>query len=132
MARSIFSPSWHNVATLKPRLLAHARFHRHVYRGQPWHVVQDSTGGKFHRLTPGAHTFVRRMDGEHTVQELWDQACRSGGDDTPTQNEIVELLSQLHANDLLHCDVSPDAAQVLERFRKQRRSRWKQRFGNPM
>jgi putative peptide zinc metalloprotease protein len=132
VARSIFSPSWHNVAALKPRLLAHARFHRHMYRGQPWHVVQDTTGGKFHRLTPGAHTFVRRMDGAHTVQELWDQACRSGGDDTPTQNEIVDLLSQLHANDLLHCDVSPDAAQVLERFRKQRRSRWKQRFGNPM
>jgi putative peptide zinc metalloprotease protein len=132
MTRSIFSPSWHNVAALRPRLLAQARIHRHVYRGQPWHVLHDTAGGKFHRLTPGAHAFVRRMDGARTVQELWDQACRSGGDDTPTQNEIVELLAQLHANDLLHCDVTPDAAQVLERFRKQRRSRWKQRLGNPM
>jgi putative peptide zinc metalloprotease protein len=132
MARSIFSPSWHNVARLRPRLLAQARFSRHVYRGEPWHVVQDVSGGKFHRLTPGAYALVRGMDGEHTVQELWDRACRSGGDDTPTQNEVVELLSQLHANDLLHCDVSPDAAQVFERFRKQRRSKWKQRLGNPM
>ena len=132
MARSIFSPSWHNVAQLRPRLLAQARFSRHLYRGQPWHVVQDVSGGKFHRLTPGAYALVRGMDGEHTVQELWDRACRAGGDDTPTQNEVVELLSQLHANDLLHCDVSPDAAQVFERFRKQRRSRWKQRLGNPM
>ena len=132
MSRSIFSQSWHNVAQLRPRLLAQARFSRHLYRGQPWHIVQDVSGGKFHRLTPGAYALVRAMDGEHTVQELWDRACRAGGDDTPTQNEVVDLLSQLHANDLLHCDVSPDAAEVFERFRKQRRSRWKQRLGNPM
>jgi putative peptide zinc metalloprotease protein len=132
MARSIFSPNWHNVAQLRPKLLGQARFSRHLYRGQPWHVLQDAGGGKFHRLTPGAHALVRRMDGTHTVQELWDQACRAGGDDTPTQNEVVELLSQLHANDLLHCDVTPDATQVFERFRKQRRSWWKQRLGNPM
>jgi putative peptide zinc metalloprotease protein len=132
VARSIFSPSWHNVAQLRPKLLAQARFSRHLYRGQAWHVIQDVSGGKFHRLTPGAYALVRGMDGEHTVQELWDRACRAGGDDTPTQNEVVELLSQLHANDLLYCDVSPDAAQVFERFRKQRRSKWKQRLGNPM
>jgi putative peptide zinc metalloprotease protein len=132
MARSIFSPSWHNVAELRPRLLAHARFHRHVYRSQPWHVVHDPTGGKYHRLSPGAYALVRRMDGQQTVQALWDQACRVGGDDTPTQNEIVDLLVQLHAHDLLYCDVTPDAAQLFERFRKQRRSRWKQRFGNPL
>ncbi|HUQ09935.1 MAG TPA: hypothetical protein VM146_06420 [Steroidobacteraceae bacterium] len=132
MARSIFSPSWHNVAQLRPKLLAQVRFTRHLYRGQPWHVVQDVSGGKFHRLTPGAYSLVRGMDGVHTVQELWDRACRAGGDDTPTQNEVVELLSQLHANDLLHCDVPPDATQVFERFRKQRRGWWKQRVGNPM
>src|SRR4051812_45520352 len=132
MARSIFSQSWHNIAPLRPQLLAQTRFYRHVYRGQPWHVIQDASGGKYHRLTPGAYALVRRMDGTRTVQELWDQACRSGGDDTPTQNEVVELLSQLHSNDLLHCDVTPDAAQVFERFRKQRRSHWKQRLANPM
>lgn len=132
MSRSIFSPSWHNVAPLRPKLLAQARFTRHLYRGQPWHVVQDVSGGKFHRLTPAAYALVRAMDGERTVQELWDRACLAGGDDTPTQNDVVELLSQLHANDLLHCDVPPDATQVFERFRKQRRGWWKQRLGNPM
>ena len=132
MARSVFSPSWHNVSELRPRLLPHARFHRHSYRGELWHVVHDTTGGRYHRLSPGAYGLVRRMDGRQTVQTLWDQACAAGNVDLPTQNEIVELLSQLHAHDLLHCDVTPDAARVFERFRKQRFARWKQRLGNPL
>ena len=118
MARSVFSASWHNVSELRPRLLPHARFHRHRYRGELWHVVHDTTSGRYHRLSPGAYDLARRMDGRETVQALWDRACRAGDRDLPTQNEMVELLSQLHAHDLLHCDVTPDAARVFERFRK--------------
>jgi len=132
VTRSVFSPSWHNVSELKPRLLPHARFHRHHYRGELWHVVHDTTSGRYHRMSPGAYGLVRRMDGRQTVQALWEQACAAGSADLPTQNEIVELLSQLHAHDLLHCDVTPDAASVFERFRKQRFARWKQRLGNPL
>jgi putative peptide zinc metalloprotease protein len=132
MSRQVFSPSWHNVAELRPRLLPHARFHRHVYRGQLWHIVHDTTSGKYHRMSPGAYALARRMDGRHTVQQLWDYACKTAGEEIPTQNEVVDLLSQLHANDLLHCDVTPDAAQLLERHRKHRFAQWKQRLGNPL
>jgi putative peptide zinc metalloprotease protein len=132
VARPVFSPSWHNVSELRPRLLPHARFHRHNYRGEIWHVVHDTTSGRYHRMSPGAYALVRRMDGRETVQALWDQACAVGGGDLPTQNEVVELLAQLHAHDLLHCDTTPDAARVFERFRKQRFARWKQRLGNPL
>jgi putative peptide zinc metalloprotease protein len=132
MSRAVFSPSWHNVAELKPRLLAHARFYRHHYRGELWHVVHDTTSGRYHRMSPGAVALVRRMDGRRTVQSLWDEACACAGEDLPTQNEMVELLSQLHSHELLHCDVTPDSASLLERFRKQRFARWKQRLGNPL
>ena len=54
MVRSIFSTSWHSVAELKPRLTPQARIQRHIYRGQVWYVVQDQTGGKYHRLSPAA------------------------------------------------------------------------------
>jgi len=72
------------------------------------------------------------MDGTSTVQALWDRACESGGDDVPTQNELVELLSQLHAQDLLQSDVTPDAAELFDRFRKRRQLRWKQMLMNPL
>ena len=132
MRRSFFSQSWHNVAELKPRLLPHARVCRHVYRGEPWYVVQDSTGGRYHRVSPGAFAMLSRMDGTRTMQSLWDDALKQGGEQIPTQDEVVELLMQLYTNDLLHCDVTPDAAELFERYRKRRRMKWKQWLLNPL
>lgn len=132
MQKQLFSQSWHNVASLHPRLIPHARILRHTYRGQPWYVVHDAISRRYHRMSPGAYTIVSRMDGQRTVQSLWDEACKVGGDQIPTQDEIVELLSLLHANDLMSCDATPDGGQLFKRFRKQRFQNWKQRFANPM
>ena len=96
MTRSLFSSSWHSVADLRPRLAAQARIERHVYRGQVWHVVQDQSGGRYHRLSPAAYALVRAMDGSRTVQALWEQANATGTGDACTQNDIVDLLVQLH------------------------------------
>lgn len=133
MRRSVFSPSWHKVATLRPRLLPNARLFSHVYRGQHWYVVQDNTSGRHHRLSPSAYRFAIHMDGLHTVQELWDETCRHAGPDLPTQEEIVDLLIQLHTHDLLHCaTITPDAVELFERYRKHRRRKWQQWLLNPM
>ena len=111
MNRPLFSPSWHSVAELRPRLVPQARIVRHVYRDQVWHVVSDPGGSKFHRLSAAAHEFVLRMDGRQTVQELWDALCRASdvsnaARDIPTQDEVVNLLVQLHGADLLQQDLS--------------------------
>ncbi|TXT25572.1 MAG: M50 family peptidase [Gallionellaceae bacterium] len=132
MRRSLFSQSWHSVASLKPRLMPQARISRHLYRGKPWFIIQDAAGSRYHRVSPNAHSLIARMDGSKTMQELWEEVCRLDGDNRYTQDEIVELLMQLHANDLLYCDVSPDAAELLERYKKHRRSKWKQWLLNPM
>jgi len=131
MGRSVFSQSWHNAAKLRPRLLPHSRIFPHTYRGKRWFVLQDSTGGKYHRLSPGAYALVSRMDGILTMQQLWDDACRAGGDAIPTQDEMVELLMQLHSNDLLHCDVTPDTAELFERYKKRKTLKWKQWLTQP-
>lgn len=132
MARSIFSPSWHSVAELRPRLVPQALIHRHVYRGQVWFVVQDRAGGRFHRLSPAAHALVAAMDGTRTVQALWESANASGTGDACTQNEVVDLLVQLHAADLLQADSTPDSAALFDRYRKKRRDTVLQWLLNPM
>lgn len=132
MRRSLFSQSWHSVASLKPRLMPQARIDRHLYRGKPWFVIQDAAGNRYHRVSPHAHTLISRMDGNKTVQALWEEICRLDGDNRYTQDEIVELLMQLHAQDLLYCDVPPDAAELFERYKKHRRNKWKQWLLNPM
>ncbi|MDB5858370.1 MAG: Peptidase [Ramlibacter sp.] len=136
MNRPLFSPSWHSVAELRPRLIAQARIVRHVYREQVWHVVSDPSGSKFHRLSPAAHEFVLRMDGRQSVQELWEALCRASdvtnaARDIPTQDEVVNLLVQLHTADLLQPDVVPDASLLFLRYRKRRNQPWKQWLMSP-
>jgi putative peptide zinc metalloprotease protein len=132
MSTSVFSPSWHLLAPLKPRLLPQAQLLRHLYRDRRWYIVQDTAKGRYHRLSASAFAFVQRMDGVRTLQQIWDDLCATSQTEVPTQTEIVDLLSQLHAHDLLHCDTSPDAFELLDRERKQSRTKWRQRLTNPM
>lgn len=132
MARSIFSSSWHSVAELKPRLISQARVRRHVYRNQIWYVVQDQTGGKFHRLTIEAYKLVKAMDGNKSVQQIWMDANVGGSGDACTQNEVVDLLVQMHAADLLLVDAAPDSVALFDRYNKKRLATFKQWFLNPM
>ena len=58
---------------------------------------------------------VAAMDGKATTQEIWDKALTQLGDDAPTQEETITLLSLLYTADLLRCDVPPDTAQLFRR-----------------
>jgi putative peptide zinc metalloprotease protein len=129
---SFLSQNWHRVSSLRPRLRAHAQVHRHRYRGQAWYVVQDDVSGRFHRFTPAVYQFVGWMDGRQTVDQLWSGVVTQLGDDAPTQDEVIRLLSQLHAADLLQCDIPPDASELFERQASHARRSLRGRFANPM
>ena len=126
------SSSWYRVARLRPKLRDHARIRRHRYRGRIWYVLDDRLSSRVHRLSPSAYIFVALMDGRRTVDELWSNVVRQNGESAPTQDEIVHLLAQLHASDLLQSDISPDSLEVFDRFVTQKRTRLKQMLLNPM
>jgi putative peptide zinc metalloprotease protein len=128
MSGSFFSTSWYRVAGLKPRLRSHAHIHRHQYRDQTWYILQDRSTERFHRFSPAAYLVIGLMDGQRSVQEIWETACTRLGDDAPTQDEVIQLLSQLHQADVLLCDVPPDAAELLTRHERQIRRQWQNRL----
>jgi putative peptide zinc metalloprotease protein len=132
MSQSLFSTSWYRVAGVRPRLRNHAQIHRHVYRGGVWYVLQNHSTGKFHRFTPVANLIIGLMDGKRTLQEIWDLACVRLGDDTPSQDEVIKLLSDLHRADVLQSDAPPDLHELSKRRRQHARTRWKQYLGNPL
>ena len=103
------------VRQIRPRLRSNAKIHRHLYRGETWHVLQELTTERFFRFTPSVYSVVGMMNGRRTVEDLWQEACNSLGDDAPTQDEMIQLLSQLYQADVLQCDVPPDAAELLNR-----------------
>lgn len=132
MTDSLYSSSWYRVADLKPRLRSHVEIHRHHYRGQLWYVLQDHSSGRFQRFTPSAYQIIGLMDGKHTVAEIWDVVRSRLEDEAPTQEEVVRLLSQLHAVDALQVDVMPDTSELLIRHDKQRHAKVKQVLRSPL
>jgi putative peptide zinc metalloprotease protein len=128
----LLSSSWYRVAQLRPKLLSRVQLYRHRYRDQVWYVLQDPASGRVHRFTPAARLVIAAMDGRRTVEALWELANRHLGEDAPTQDEMIHLLGQLHASDLLQSDVTPDVAELFERGERTRRSRTFMSFANPM
>ncbi|HCZ14307.1 MAG: coenzyme PQQ biosynthesis protein PqqD [Candidatus Accumulibacter phosphatis] len=132
MAGPFLSASWYRVAALRPQLRAHARIQRQRFRGQAWYVLHDSAAGKLHRFSPAAYRVIQLMDGERTLAAIWDEVAAAAGAAAPTQDEVIRLLAQLHAGDLLQADLPPDVEELAERGRKQKRQKLWQSFINPM
>ncbi|MCW5799847.1 MAG: hypothetical protein KIT40_15220 [Nitrospira sp.] len=130
MAESFFSASWYRVEGLKPRLRSHLRVHRHQYRGQTWYVLQDLATDQFHRFSTEAYGIIGLMDGRRTIQEIWEQASERLGDEAPTQNDVIGLISQLHASDALFFDAPPDMAELSKRSITQARRKRYTRLAN--
>ena len=128
--RPTFSESWYRVADLRVKLRPSAQISRQHYRGDRWYVVRDPAGNQFHRLSAPAYRFVGLLDGTRTVAEAWDLVGGQLADDAPTQNEVIQILSQLHAANLIESNVTPDAAVLLRRHKKMVTRQWQGRLMN--
>jgi len=126
------SSLWYRVADLRPRLVSRARLHRHRYRERIWYLLQDPATGRVHRFTPAARLVLAAMDGQRSVRELWAIASAKLGDDAPTQDELIQLLGQLHAADLLATDVPPDALELFDRGQREASAKRRRSWINPM
>ncbi len=132
MERPTFSPFWHRVATSRPRLRPHVQITRQLYRRGRWHVAHDPASNQFYRLNPIAHEFVCSLDGGRTVDEAWRLVLGKHADAAPTQNEVIELLSQLYSNNLLSIDASPEAEQLLKRSTDRQSRKTRQQLASLM
>jgi len=132
MTAPLLSNWWYRVATRKPKLRSHARLHRHRYRGEVWYLLQDATSSRVHRFTPSARLIIALMDGTRSVAELWELANIHLGEDAPTQDEMIQLLGQLHSADLLQSDVTPDVAELFARGEREVKARQRRSYANPM
>ena len=125
MSDELFSPQWYRVADLHLRLRKHVRIHRQVHRARIWYVIEDEATGRHHRLDPKAYAFVGRLDGQVSVDRLWNELLEALKDQSPTQHDIVRLVGQLHQADLVQCELTPDIEELFRRQeRRERQLRW--------
>ncbi|MCZ6471613.1 MAG: hypothetical protein O6649_09710, partial [Gammaproteobacteria bacterium] len=132
MDDGLLSPHWYRVAKLQPKLHSHIEIHRHDYRGLIWYLLEDTTTGRNHRFNPAAYQFIGLLDGNRSVQEIFDQLEEQLDDYAPGQEEIIKLLGQLHAADLIQTEALIDTEELFERQVQQKNAKLKQRFSNPV
>src|SRR4029079_1398608 len=116
--RPTFSPLWHRVRALKPRLRPHVQITRQFYRARRWHVVHAPASTQFYRLSPVGHEMVGLLDGSRTVEDVWNLCLGTHGDAAPTQGEVIEMLGQMYNSNLLAIDTTPETEQLLSRGRE--------------
>jgi len=126
------SSSWYRVAGLKPRLRTHVTVRMHRYRGQLWYVIGDGLRNRVHRVSPSGYMLVAAMDGTRTLDSLWSDAAVSLGEQAASQDQVIQLLGQLHSNDLIAGDVPPETRELFERQNQANRSKLLQWLLNPL
>ena len=109
MRRSLFSPLWYRVSSLQPLLHVDVRIECQRHRDQVWYLLIDDASGRQFRINPEAYAFIGRCDGTRTVQETWDALLDQAGDSAPTQDEVLQLLTQLSQRGLLEAGADPAA-----------------------
>lgn len=129
---TFFSPFWFRVAKLRPRLRPDVRVRRHRYRGEVWYVIADGSTGQLHRFTPAAFDLISRMNGTQSIGDIWTEMVQKTGRDAPSQDEVIQLLAQLHRADLLHTDVPPDITELEDRSRKRQTATFLAPIKNPL
>ncbi len=131
MRESLFSPLWHRVAELMPRVGSDVIVRQQHSRGQVWHVLIGGTTGRQSRINHSAYQFVGCCDGQHTVQQIWDSLLRNLRDDAPTQDEVIQVLAQLAEQGFVDYGVPADI-QAQTRRRDRRASRRRRANVNPL
>jgi putative peptide zinc metalloprotease protein len=129
MAGATFSDSWHRIADARVALLPTVQVHKQQFRGEHWFVLRDSYTQRFYRVTPAAWEFIARLSPQRSVDEVWRRFIEDHPAEAPGQDDVVQLLSQLHQSNMLYFTSQPDSGTIYTRYRDQRR---KELFGKLM
>ena len=132
MTATLFSRDWYRIAELKPRLRDHITVHAHRYRGKRWYLLEDHITGQVRRLTPQSYLIAGLMNGERSVDQLWDISSHRLGEEMPTHEEMLQLLASLYQGNLIRMDIGGDVDELFERGHEARRKRWLAKLKSPL
>ncbi len=127
MKRTFFD-QWHTIAGLRVGLRPGLLVRLHHYRDEPWFVMHDPAHAGNFRLTPASYEFVASLTPKYTVDEIWRQAVLSDAQVAPGQEEVHELLTALHKNNLLFVEGGVDEGKLIERQRRKKKKPWAARL----
>ena len=129
---SLFSEQWHRVRDVYPQLASDVTVSRHVYRGRTCYALRRRATSAIHHLDSVSFELVDRLDGETSVAELWDRAIVERDQQAPTQDELIGLLGDLYAAELLVVDRRVPEERLFEKRSEHNTLQRRQRYLNPL
>jgi putative peptide zinc metalloprotease protein len=127
---SLFSPFWHRVSELHPRLRAGVRVQRQTYRGEVWYLLIDAASGRQQRINRAAYELIGRFDGRTSVNQAWTLLLEKLGDHAPTQEEVVRIVARLSESELVQLETKPDIEGLFQK--RAERTRRRRPWVNPL
>jgi len=127
-----FSESWYRVANQKICLRPAVKVRRQNFRGERWIVLENPFSNQYFRIRPATYEFISRLCPDKTVEQVWNECLERFPDAAPSQESVIQLLSQLYFANLLQYNLAADSAQLFERYKKRKQREINFRFMNIM
>lgn len=128
----LFSNSWYRVADLKVSLHPHTTITRHVYKKVVWHVLQNHVSGQSYRFNADVYRLIVLMDGQRSLQDIWQRCFSEMQKNMPTQDEIIRIIISLYHADIIKLSDVPDTDEVFARHKKEKKQKLLQYIKSPL
>lgn len=128
----MISENWHLVAPRSIRLRPYLTLKKQCFRGDTWYVLSDPYTNKFYRFRPASYKFIARLDGRRNIEGIWKLLLESDPANTPSQREVMRILSQLSQNSLILSDKQGDSHQLFEQQRREKNRNIRAQLSNPL
>ncbi len=129
-ANGVFDESWYRVKDCRLRLLPGIELVRQLFKGEQWYVVCDKLGHQYFRIRPEAYTFICHLENANCVEDAWNEALRIDPENSPSQGDVVQLLSQLYRSGLLRGDRLADIDALAEVRKEEQATRTRQQWAS--
>jgi putative peptide zinc metalloprotease protein len=126
------NPLWTRTAHLRPILDSHAHLSRRCIQDEPEYILHNRLSGRHYRFSENAYYFIARMDGVHTIQDLFDGSQSAGNHEALSRQQLLELLFKLSAAGVLRRESLGDAAALFDSPQHRPNAGWVQRLKNPL
>ncbi len=123
---------WQYVAQLRPKLRGHIQLYPQVYRGERWHVLHDQSSAQYMRFNERAYAVLGRLDGDLTIEEILEYANEDDTNHPLTQDDIINLIGQLNAAEVLRDGLPVNAKDIFHQHKKQQRKKQRLSLMNPL
>jgi putative peptide zinc metalloprotease protein len=87
--------------------------------------LQDTYTQRYFRASQQACNFILKLTLDHTVEEVWENFVNQHPEDAPSQEEVIQLLSQLHLSNLLYSLEKADNEAIVARYKKHKKKELK-------